>query len=110
MVDNLKISSIDLDSMELEELLIHQENIKKIIKHKQKDQREAAMTEMQAIAIKLGYSSLEEFLEARHMEEIFASKYRNPENPNQKWAGRGRKPKWVNEYLKGEGTLEDLLV
>src|SRR4051794_5853024 len=28
-----------------------------------------------------------------------SAKYRNPDNPAETWAGRGRKPKWVEEKL-----------
>ena len=37
-------------------------------------------------------------------------KYRNPDNPAETWAGRGRKPKWVEEKLAHGATLEDLLI
>lgn len=38
------------------------------------------------------------------------AKYRNPNNPFEAWSGRGRKPKWVAEYLDGGGNLEDLVI
>jgi len=39
-------------------------------------------------------------------------KYANPANTSERWSGRGRKPKWVENYLKsGAGKkLEDLLI
>jgi DNA-binding protein H-NS len=37
-------------------------------------------------------------------------KYRHPENPELAWTGRGRKPKWVEEWLTGGGTLEQVVV
>lgn len=37
-------------------------------------------------------------------------KYRHPENPELAWTGRGRKPKWVEEWLAGGGTVEQLAV
>lgn len=37
--------------------------------------------------------------------------YRHPENPRLTWTGRGRKPRWMAEYLAAEGNrLEDLKV
>lgn len=36
--------------------------------------------------------------------------YVNPENPWEKWAGRGRKPKWLVAALKEGKTLEELEV
>jgi DNA-binding protein H-NS len=37
-------------------------------------------------------------------------KYRNPDNPEETWAGRGRKPKWVEEKLATGSSLDDLLI
>src|SRR3954452_21069972 len=37
-------------------------------------------------------------------------KYHNPDNPEQTWAGRGRKPKWVEEKLENGSSLDDLLI
>jgi len=39
-----------------------------------------------------------------------APKYRNPENPEQTWTGRGRAPKWVEAHLAAGGTKEDLAI
>ncbi|AGF75063.1 KorB protein [Bartonella australis AUST/NH1] len=36
--------------------------------------------------------------------------YRNPDNQWELWNGRGRKPKWVKEWLKNGCSLEELEV
>lgn len=36
------------------------------------------------------------------------AKYMNPDNPEQTWSGRGRRPQWINEALESGRTLEDL--
>lgn len=36
-------------------------------------------------------------------------KYRHPENSAQTWAGRGKRPRWVNEWVSAGGSLEALL-
>ena len=38
------------------------------------------------------------------------AKYRNPDNPLETWAGRGRKPKWVEDRLAQGASLDDLLI
>lgn len=39
-----------------------------------------------------------------------APKYRNPENPEETWTGRGRSPKWV-QRLQAEGmTMDELAI
>ena len=37
-----------------------------------------------------------------------APKYRNPNDAEQTWTGRGRKPKWVEAHLASGGTLEQV--
>jgi DNA-binding protein H-NS len=37
-------------------------------------------------------------------------KYRNPEDASQGWTGRGRKPRWVEEWITGGKSIDDLLV
>ena len=37
-----------------------------------------------------------------------AAKYVNPDNPEQTWSGRGRRPQWISEALESGRTLEDL--
>ena len=37
-------------------------------------------------------------------------KYRNPDNPQQTWTGRGNAPHWVKEFLAAGGDLDDCLI
>ena len=38
-------------------------------------------------------------------------KYRNPEKPEETWAGRGRKPFWLAAQLKKRGvTIKDFAI
>jgi DNA-binding protein H-NS len=37
-------------------------------------------------------------------------KYRHPQNSDLAWTGRGRKPKWVEDWLAAGGTLEQVVV
>jgi DNA-binding protein H-NS len=39
-----------------------------------------------------------------------ASKYRNPENPSETWAGRGLKPKWLTAAIKTGKKVDDFLI
>ena len=38
------------------------------------------------------------------------AKYRDPENPRNSWAGRGKKPKWLETKLERGAKLEDFRV
>jgi DNA-binding protein H-NS len=37
-------------------------------------------------------------------------KYRNPDNPDETWAGRGLKPRWLQAALKSGNKLEDFSI
>jgi DNA-binding protein H-NS len=37
-------------------------------------------------------------------------KYRNPERPKETWAGRGKKPRWLNAQLRSGKKLDDFKI
>jgi DNA-binding protein H-NS len=39
-----------------------------------------------------------------------APKYRNPENADETWAGRGLKPRWLTAAIKSGGKIEDFAI
>jgi DNA-binding protein H-NS len=39
-----------------------------------------------------------------------APKYRNPEDPDETWAGRGLKPRWLAAAIKSGKKLDDFLI
>jgi DNA-binding protein H-NS len=39
-----------------------------------------------------------------------APKYRNPENPQETWAGRGLKPRWLAAAIKGGQKIEHFAI
>lgn len=39
-----------------------------------------------------------------------APKYRNPNNPEETWTGRGRAPKWMAEHIAAGGSKDDLAI
>ncbi|MDQ7996210.1 MAG: H-NS histone family protein [Luteibacter sp.] len=41
---------------------------------------------------------------------VVAAKYRNPDNEEQTWSGRGKRPRWFNDALKAGKKESDLLV
>lgn len=43
-------------------------------------------------------------------KRIVQPKYADPNNPEQTWSGRGRKPAWVQELLDSGAKLEDFTV
>ena len=54
--------------------------------------------------------TLQEVLDARPVRKPVQPKYRNPNDNEQTWTGRGRKPRWVEECINNGINLTDLLI
>jgi DNA-binding protein H-NS len=37
-------------------------------------------------------------------------KFRNPEQPSETWAGRGKRPRWLTKLLRAGGRLDDFRI
>jgi DNA-binding protein H-NS len=77
-------------------------------------EKDKLRAQMEAIAAKSGLS-LAEVVGGRNRQSKakgakVAPKYRNPRNPQETWAGRGRQPAWVAAALKKGQKLESLLI
>lgn len=84
------------------------------IKRREKEDKTRIRKELEALAAKSGYS-LDELLgeaseKARKVSKPVAVKYRHPADATLQWTGRGRKPKWIEEYLATGGTLEAMTI
>ena len=66
-----------------------------------------ARKELEEKAKSLGFS-LNEIVASAPVKSKVAAKYANPEDPNQTWTGRGRKPRWVEALIQTGNTLKDL--
>ncbi len=38
------------------------------------------------------------------------AQYQNPEDPSEQWSGRGRKPRWLKEFLDSGKTLDQVRI
>lgn len=94
---------MDLSKLNLAELkdLLAQSAVE--LKNREKSDINAARTEINAIAQRLGIS-LKDLIGAgestgkvRKQTGKVAVQYRNPSDASQAWTGRGRQPKWVKE-------------
>jgi len=78
-----------------------------------KEEQEAAFKRLDQLASELGLTR-EQILarygdKKRRAASPAAPKYKNPKD-GQTWAGRGKKPAWVQEHLDRGGKLEELAV
>ncbi len=105
---------MDLSSLSIIELRDLEQQIPLEIKRREAQDKQNILNEVRAFAKARGYA-IEDLL-AKDIKVKSASgnkvkvKYRHPQNPEQEWTGRGRKPKWVESWLSSGGALDGLLV
>jgi len=98
----------DLSDAELDELV---KNVEKV-KHKRAQQQVKDLQKQAAdLAAALGVTP-EELLKGvkKAPRKTVAPKYRNPENAEQTWSGRGNRPAWVVAALEAGKSLDDLAI
>ncbi|MDE4132873.1 H-NS histone family protein [Phaeobacter sp. QD34_3] len=102
--------SIDLSSMSRSELVQLKADVETAIKSAEVRERQEALKAAEEAAAKFGFS-LEEIAGAARSgakKQKAAAKYRNPNNPEETWSGRGRKPHWVHAALTAGMDISDL--
>ena len=114
---------MDLSKLSSKELQVLLKRIPAEIRKRAQQEKSKLMKEIAHLATKRGYS-LKELLgktsspikrtpaktkKARTRKPV-AVKYRHPQDANLTWTGRGRKPRWVTEWLAKGKTLESLAV
>jgi DNA-binding protein H-NS len=78
---------------------------------KQNSERAALRQKMKDMAKQHGLSIQEVLGKGRKGTESVAPKYRDPQNPQNAWAGRGRMPRWMVAATKGgKAKKEDFLI
>lgn len=103
--------SIDLDKMKLPELIQLQKELTAKIKEMQKTERISLRRKMEELAEESGFTFEEVISGAKPSKKSKVKpKYINPNNSEQTWTGRGRKPKWVEAALADGKKIEDLLI
>lgn len=104
------MSNSNLDDLSVEQLENLAKDAQAKIKQKQAEGLKDAYLQFKKIA-KENNSTIEEILKVgkkAHKESRIA--YRDPANPKNSWAGRGRKPMWLEEALAKGKKLEDFAV
>lgn len=104
----MEIDTLDFEKMSLKELRDLRTKLDRAINSYEDRRRREAMSAVEEAAKAHGFN-LSELTSAKSRRGgTVAPKYVHPEDPNQTWTGRGRKPKWVQDALDQGKSLEDL--
>jgi DNA-binding protein H-NS len=98
----------DFNSMSLDELWALRSEISSILKSKiaaEKAELEKRLRQLRSNSL----PSEAARRERRPYPRVFP-KYRNPADPAETWAGRGRQPRWLTEQLRSGRKLDDFRI
>jgi DNA-binding protein H-NS len=99
----------DLNELSENELAVVIENAQKVLKNKQESKRKDVINQIKELAFSIGVTVeiSEPGKTSTRKGGTVPVKYRNPDNPANKWTGRGMKPKWLRELLEQGRSLEE---
>jgi len=104
-------AKIDLSKLSIPELQDLARDVEQEIVTRREQERERVLAQMRELADSIGMS-LEDLLKQERgrgaASGAAAVKYRHPENAALTWAGRGKRPQWINEWLESGRTLQEL--
>jgi DNA-binding protein H-NS len=106
---NMNVSSADLKSMSVDKLSALRAQVDVILSSKVAEERRSVQEQLHRLDRLMG-TSLPAKGAGRGVRGPVAPKYRNPEDPNQTWAGRGLKPRWLAAALKRGKKLDDFTI
>lgn len=101
---------INLEKMTLPELKDLRKKLDKAIAGYEERRRREAVAAAEAAAREMGFSLSELIGNVKKSRKPATKpKFRNPDDPQQTWSGRGRQPTWFKEALESGKQEEDLL-
>ncbi|MGR3760426.1 H-NS histone family protein [Roseobacteraceae bacterium NS-SX3] len=102
--------TLNLSAMSRKELLKLKDDVSEALKSAEQRERQEALKAAEEAAAKYGFS-LNEIANGQRSgakKTKAAPKYRNPNNPDETWTGRGRKPHWVHAALTSGMDISEL--
>ncbi len=98
------------EALPLPELQAFHAELAALIERKQEESRGAALAEISRLAGKAGLSAetVTDHLSGRRRKRTkLPPKYRDPHNPANTWAGRGKRPKWLEAKIAAGHRIEE---
>lgn len=108
------MAAVNYDKMSLKELLDHETKLRKAISAARDNERNQLKQRVTAMLQNAGFTPGEIFGGAKGGKNgkgsKVAVKFRNKDNPEETWTGRGRQPKWLAAKLQKGAKLADFAV
>ena len=117
---NIDISAMSLVelSKHLEDLERHKADVMRSIEQRKKQEKKVVAQELREYAASKGFSWNELFSDGtaapkpKNGRGRYKSipRFRNPQNPEQTWTGRGTRPQWFKDALNNGVTTESMAI
>ena len=105
------MARLNLEKMPFAQLSALRSKVDRLMVGKQASERAALRQKMGEMAEAAGMSLDAVFGKAHKSKGSVAPKYRDPKNPENTWAGRGRMPRWMVAATRGnKAKKEDFLI
>ena len=105
------MSDFDVTTLSLPELKKLQREVAKSIETYEDRRKSSAIAALEERARELGFNFLElTGLVVKKPRSPAAAKYRNPDNTDETWSGRGRKPVWYVAQIENGKSPADMLI
>ena len=99
----------DLEILSADELWDMYHKITAMLQAKISAQRKVLEDQLAQLNGRFRVEETSETPERRPYPTVFP-KFRNPEQPSEAWAGRGKKPRWLTAQLKSGKQIEDFRI
>jgi DNA-binding protein H-NS len=103
-------NQMNLKSMSIDRLTDLRHRVEAALASKVIDQRRALESELGKLNRLQGAKTLRKSGSGFGVRGPVPPKYRNPQNPDETWAGRGLRPKWLTAAIKGGKSADDFLI
>src|SRR5467141_4374783 len=103
-------NQVNLKSMSISPLTDLRHRVEGALTSKVIDQRRALESELAKLSRLQGAKTLRKIGSGFGLRGPVAPKYRNAQNPEETWAGRGLRPKWLAAAIKGGKSADDFLI
>lgn len=106
---------MDLSGLNISELRELQDQVKQALKDREYQEQAKAREQILAIAQSAGIS-LQDLLGAQSrsknpaVKSKVAVRYRSPSDALLQWTGRGRQPKWVQDWVASGRSLDEIRI